>query len=109
MVQARQVLNEAEFQRVQADTTLTRDGLLRWLGTPGERKFWQKTLEDGEINDDTLGTAIDLLVRHGAIDETLARARHYGAIARDALALFPDSTPKSALLDVIDFVTSRAH
>lgn len=78
-------------------------------GTPGEREFWKRTLEAGEVNEDSLGIAIDLLQRHGAIDETLARARHYGAIARDALALFPDSDVKAAMLDVIDFVTSRAH
>lgn len=43
VLQSRQVLNEAEFLRVQSDTTLTREGLLRWLGTPGERKHggWQ--------------------------------------------------------------------
>lgn len=43
VLQSRQVLNEAEFLRVQSDTTLTRDGLLRWLGTPGQRRHggWQ--------------------------------------------------------------------
>jgi hypothetical protein len=43
VLQSRQVLNEAEFLRVQSDTTLTREGLLRWLGTPGERRHggWQ--------------------------------------------------------------------
>ena len=38
VLQARQVLNEAEFLRVQSATELKRDGLLRWLGTPGERR-----------------------------------------------------------------------
>ena len=43
VVQARQVLNEAEFLRVMSDTGLRREGLLRWLGTPGERRGggWQ--------------------------------------------------------------------
>ena len=43
VLQARQVLNEAEFLRVQSDTGLTGESLLRWLGTPGERKHggWQ--------------------------------------------------------------------
>lgn len=43
IVQSRQVLNEAEFLRVQSDTTLTRQTLQRWLGTPGERRHggWQ--------------------------------------------------------------------
>ena len=34
---SRQVLNEAEFIQVQSARDLSRDGLLRWLGTPGER------------------------------------------------------------------------
>jgi hypothetical protein len=38
VVQARQVLGEAEFLRVQSAPDLRRDDLLRWLGTPGERR-----------------------------------------------------------------------
>ncbi len=38
VTRARQVLNESEFLAVQSTTTLRRDGLLRWLGTPGERR-----------------------------------------------------------------------
>jgi octaprenyl-diphosphate synthase len=37
-----------------------------------------------------------LMKKHNAIDATLERARHYGAIARDALAIFPP-TPMPAL------------
>ena len=33
----------------------------------------------------------------------MERARHYGAIARDAMAIFPDSDAKSALLEAIEF------
>ncbi|MDO9095552.1 MAG: hypothetical protein Q8R98_07420 [Rubrivivax sp.] len=36
--QARQVLNEAEFMAMQQQGPLTRDGLLRRIGTPGERR-----------------------------------------------------------------------
>ncbi len=38
LTQARQVLNESEFLAVQSAPALHRDGLLRWLGTPGERR-----------------------------------------------------------------------
>lgn len=38
VTRSRQVLNEAEFQQVQQAQNLTRDDLLRWLGTPGERR-----------------------------------------------------------------------
>ena len=40
---------------------------------------------------------------------TLERARHYGSMAKDALAIFRESKAKSALLDVVDFSTSRAN
>ena len=46
--------------------------------------------------------------KHNAIEATLERARHYGGIARDALAIFPDRPPTRALADVIGFCISRA-
>ena len=50
-----------------------------------------------------------LMERHGAISDTIDRANHYGDIARDALAIFPESEWKSALLEAVDFCISRAH
>ena len=47
--------------------------------------------------------------RHRALDDTIERARHYGAIARDALALFPNGAMKQALLEVVDFCIARGH
>jgi octaprenyl-diphosphate synthase len=47
--------------------------------------------------------------KHDAIEATLDRARSYGSIARDALAIFPESREKSAMRDVIDFCIARAH
>jgi hypothetical protein len=38
VIQSRQVLNEAAFFQVQLQPGLSRDALLRWLGTPGERR-----------------------------------------------------------------------
>jgi octaprenyl-diphosphate synthase len=53
--------------------------------------------------------AMSLMERHGALRDTVERARHYGAMARDSLALFPDSETKQALSDVIDFCIDRAY
>ena len=78
-------------------------------GTDDERAFWKRCLEEGDIQDGDLDTAIACLTEHNAIADTVARARHYGAIARDALAPLPDSTHKSALLDVVEFCIARAH
>ncbi len=78
-------------------------------GSKEERKFWKRTLEDGDQTDDDLIYAQKLMVRHKAIDDTIERANHYGDIARDALAIFPDSAWKSALLEAVDFCIVRAH
>lgn len=78
-------------------------------GSEDERTFWRRTLQDGDIKDGDLPHAIELMRKHGAIDATLERARHYGEIARDALAIFPESTTRSALLDVVAFCVNRAH
>ena len=78
-------------------------------GSDAERVFWRRTLEQGEIAEGDLETALATMRRHGALEDTIARARHYGAMARDALALFPKSAWKQALLDVVDFCISRAH
>jgi octaprenyl-diphosphate synthase len=78
-------------------------------GPESERAFWRTTLEDGTIVDGDLDRAIGLVRKHRAIEDTIERARHYGAMARDALGLFPASEWKSALLEVVDFCIERAH
>ena len=78
-------------------------------GNDEERVFWKRTLELGDQRDDDLNTALSLMEKHGAFADTIDRARHYGAIARDALAIFPDSEHKSALLEAIEFCIARAH
>jgi octaprenyl-diphosphate synthase len=71
------------------------------------RAFWRRTVTDGQIEDGDLETAIALMRKHHAIEATLERARHYGAIARDALAIFPEGREKQAMLDVVAFCVSR--
>ena len=78
-------------------------------GSDAEREFWRRTLERNEIEEGDLETAIATMRRHKALEDTIERARHYGAMARDALALFPNSRWKDALIEVVDFCISRAH
>jgi octaprenyl-diphosphate synthase len=78
-------------------------------GSDDERMFWKRVMEQGEIAERDLEEAIAILRRHRALDDTIERARHYGAMARDALALFPKSPMKQALLDTVDFCIGRAH
>lgn len=78
-------------------------------GTAPEREFWRRCIEAGEQEGGDLERAVDLIRRHGALDDTVERARHYGAMARDALGLFPDGEVKRALDQVINFCIERAH
>jgi octaprenyl-diphosphate synthase len=80
-------------------------------GDDEERGFWRRTLEDlGHAEDNSdLRHAIGLMEKHQSLQDTVKRARHYGAIARDALGIFPESAAKAALVDIIDFCIERAY
>ncbi|MGB3720135.1 MAG: polyprenyl synthetase [Proteobacteria bacterium] len=78
-------------------------------GTDEERDFWRRTLTEGEIRDGDLEHAIGLLRRHKAIEATFERARYYGSMAEDALAIFKDSPAKRALQGAVAFCVSRTH
>jgi octaprenyl-diphosphate synthase len=78
-------------------------------GTDSERAFWNRTLGRGDLRDGDLDTAIALIAKHHAIEDTVGRARHYGAIATDALALVPSSEIKTALEEAVAFCIGRAH
>lgn len=84
--------------------------ILSWLrGSAKEREFWQRTLADLEQQDGDLDHAIELMGKHDALDDAITRARHYGAIAKDALGVFPDDPVKRAMTDLVDFCIDRAY
>jgi octaprenyl-diphosphate synthase len=78
-------------------------------GNEDERTFWRRTLEDLEQKPGDLEHAFELMEQHDALSDAVSRARHYGAIARDALGIFADGPEKAALLELIDFCIDRAH
>lgn len=78
-------------------------------GSPEEREFWKAAIEGSDTDDAALERARGLMTKHGAIGDTIGRARHFGGIARDALAPLARTPQKDALLDVIDFCISRVN
>ncbi|HEX5935724.1 MAG TPA: polyprenyl synthetase family protein [Pseudorhizobium sp.] len=78
-------------------------------GTDEERHFWRAAVEKGESTDENLQHALGLIRKYDALNDTIARAEHYGTMARDALAPLPNSAYKSALLEVIDFSIQRVN
>src|SRR5690606_4261210 len=78
-------------------------------GTEEERDFWKHAIEDGASDDASLQQAIEIMSRHGAIAETVQRARDFGELARNALSPLEDSAYKDALIEVVDFCISRVN
>ena len=78
-------------------------------GDEDERAFWRRTLEDLDQSEADLKRAIELMNKHSALTDTVDRARHYGAVARDALGIFPENPQKLALLELVDFCIERAY
>ena len=78
-------------------------------GGTQEREFWRRTLGKGEVVEGDLELALAMMRKHRALEDTVERARHYGAMARDALELFAASPWKHALRDAVEFAISRAH
>ena len=77
-------------------------------GSDEERQFWHDAVVDGKTDDERLERALEILVKHNAISDTVARARHYVEMAKDALGTMPDSEHKDALIEVLEFCVSRA-
>ena len=76
-------------------------------GDEDQRAFWRRSLTERIVEDGDLEQAIAMMAEHRALEDTIARARHYGAMARDALEIFPKSDYRTALTEVVDFCVDR--
>lgn len=78
-------------------------------GSAEERDFWKLAITGHRISDEDLAFATSLLRKHGTIEDTLARARHYGQRAVDAIGGFRASQAKAALTEAVAFAVARAY
>ncbi len=76
-------------------------------GDDTERKFWHRTLADGDISPTDLAEAQRLLVRHNAIALALTEAEGYADKAEKSLAIFPDSPARNSLILAARFAAYR--
>ena len=72
-----------------------------------ENNFWKKTIQDGRIDPGDFEKACSILKKREIFDDIHKRAKHYGAIAKDALGIFNNSKEKKILLNIVDFVIDR--
>lgn len=78
-------------------------------GDAEERKFWEDAMIGHRTSDDDLAHATSLLKRHGTIDATLDRARHFGQRAIDAIAGFGQGKARAALVETVEFAIQRGY
>jgi len=78
-------------------------------GSAEERAFWKAAMQGDRVSEEDLAHATGLIIQSGALSDTLEQARQYGRRAIDALAMFPASRAKSALIEAVEFAVSRAY
>jgi octaprenyl-diphosphate synthase len=78
-------------------------------GSEDDRAFWRDAIGGRRISDDDLAHAISLMRSTDALADTVEHARHYGRRAIDALAIFPASKAKVALVEAAEFAVARAY
>jgi octaprenyl-diphosphate synthase len=78
-------------------------------GSDADRSFWREAMSGGRVSDSDLAHAIRLLRDADALSDTIERARQYARRAIDALAKFPSSKAKTALVDAAEFAVARAY
>jgi len=74
---------------------------------PEERAFWSRVIEKGDQRDSDLDYALELLSRHGALEETRAEALAWADKAKAALTDLPEDPIRDMLRDIADYVVAR--
>ncbi|WP_404335411.1 polyprenyl synthetase family protein [Sphingomonas sp. MMS12-HWE2-04] len=74
-----------------------------------ERAFWKDAISGKRNSDGDFAEAVQLVQSSRAVDDTLARARHYGQRAIDALGSFASSAAKDAMVEAVEFAVARAY
>lgn len=90
----------------EGKVTLPLIALLRTADTD-EQAALRSILSADTITDEDLGYTLRLMKKHGAVEESLRYAQTLADDAKAALAVFPDSAPRQALMALADYVVQR--
>ncbi|MDE2339651.1 MAG: polyprenyl synthetase family protein, partial [Alphaproteobacteria bacterium] len=78
-------------------------------GSAEDRAFIKAVIDGRDVSDADLEHAVAIMRATGALSDTLARARHFGNRAIDALGMFAPSSAKAALIEAVEFAIARAY
>ena len=78
-------------------------------GSEEERSFWRDAIAGRRVTDADLAHAVTLINRHNCVTATRERARHFAERAIDAIACFPQSEARAAMVQAAEFAVSRRY
>jgi len=78
-------------------------------GDAQERAFWKRTIEKGRQEDGDLDHALELLNKHGALEDTRVEALAWAEKAKAALTALPEDPIRDMLSDIADYVVARVN
>ena len=72
-----------------------------------EKDFWIRTIEKGEQQDGDLDYALELMIKHDALEATRRDAFYWANKAKQAMNTLPESEIRNTLMDLPDYVVRR--
>ena len=78
-------------------------------GDEAARGFWRDAVSGRRASDADFAHAIELVRGSRAVEDTMARARHYGQRAIESLSGFADGAAKDAMVEAVEFAVARAY
>ncbi|MGN6269836.1 MAG: polyprenyl synthetase family protein [Sphingomonas sp.] len=78
-------------------------------GDEADRAFWKQAIAGHRVADEDFAQAVALVRTTRAVEDTLARARHYGQRAIDALGGFAGGPARDAMVEAVEFAVARAY
>lgn len=78
-------------------------------GSEEERVFWRDAIAGFRNEDEDLAHAVELISRRDTISATRERARYFAQRAIDAIAGFPASDARAAMVEAAEFAVSRRY
>ncbi len=74
-----------------------------------ERAFWTRTIEKGRQEEGDLDTALALLNKHNALEETRQEALAWAGKAKAAISQLPKGEIREMLIEIADYVVARVN
>jgi octaprenyl-diphosphate synthase len=78
-------------------------------GDEADRAFWKQAIAGHRVADQDFAQAVVLVRATRSVEDTLARARHYGQRAIDSLGGFSSGPAKDAMVEAVEFAVARAY